>query len=291
MKKQLLSLLILIAFYSASAQYDYAPTGINDVPLLGMQWGLTGTYHSAMLPNRDDQRADARLDPQMMNLQYSAGVEGIYWFERNFGLGAQFLLWNGGASYTGVDSNVKRPYSAATKLSYIKLPVLFHFKSFNRYHPNRRLRFNGYFGPYVAILNDYSDLAYYNDDKSNIYKVEGGTISGGGLDGTFEGQFYKSFELGFVSGFGIEFRLWRRTVLAISLRGDYGITDVEDKRRVKYTPQGAPASADFNPWEGWYSKYIRPTQADLDANYAVNRPASKNFSIGTAISLRKYVNK
>lgn len=67
----------LFMFGQAQAQFDYSPTGVDDVPLLGWQWGLTGGGFTAMLPNRDDQNANNRLDPQMMNFSYGAGVEGI----------------------------------------------------------------------------------------------------------------------------------------------------------------------------------------------------------------------
>jgi len=68
MKKQLLSFVLVLISFLANAQYDYTPTGRNDVPVLGMQWGLVGGGFTSMMNNRDDLNADQRLDPQMIEV-------------------------------------------------------------------------------------------------------------------------------------------------------------------------------------------------------------------------------
>lgn len=278
----------LFTFGQAMAQFDYTPTGVDDVPLLGWQWGLTGGGFTAMLPNSDDQRANNRLDPQMMNFSYAAGVEAIYWFQKNVGFGGQALLWNGGAYYTGYDSTAMRKFSAKTSLGYAKLPLLFHFKSFNRYKPNKRLRLNTYFGPYVALLTNSTDKATYEKDSKPFFDISGTNVTIPGFNGSYNGNVYSTVDLGFVTGVGFEFRLWKRTVLAFSLRADYGIVDAEDKRAKKFKLTTGGPEVDANPWKNLYAKYTPATAADKVAGYGVNRPASKNFSVGGFISLRKY---
>ncbi len=62
---------------------------------------------------------------------------------------AQALYWKGGAAYTGKDTNTDIKMSAKTDLTYLKVPLLFHFKSYNRYYPDRsNVRFNAMFGLY-----------------------------------------------------------------------------------------------------------------------------------------------
>lgn len=276
----------LFTFGQAMAQFDYKPTGVDDVPLLGLQVGITGGGFSAMLPNRDDQNANNRLDPQMMNFNYAAGVEAIYWFQNTVGFGGQALLWNGGASYKGYDSTAMRAFTGKTSLGYAKLPFLFHFKSFNRYKPNKRLRLNSYFGPYVALLTGYTDAASVNGTP--YYEVKGTNITSPGFKGFINSGIYSTLDIGFVTGIGFEFRIWKRTVLALSLRADYGIVDAEDKRAKKFKLTQTGPETDLNPWKNLYAKYVAATATDVANGYGVNRPASKNFSVGGFISLRKY---
>ncbi len=283
-----MAVMALFIFGQAHAQFDYSPTGVDDVPLLGLQWGLTGGGFTAMMPNRDDQNAKTcyRLEPQMMNFSYAAGVEAIYWFQKTVGFGGQALLWNGGASYKGYDSTALREFTGKTSLGYAKLPLLFHFKSFNRFKPNRRLRLNTYFGPYVALLSSYTDEATYGGDP--YYDVSGTNIEVPGFKGFINSGIYSTIDVGFVTGIGFEFRLWKRTVLAFSVRADYGIVDAEDKRAKKFKLIADGPETDFNPWKNLYAKYVPATAADFANGFGVNRPASKNFSVGGFISLRKY---
>jgi hypothetical protein len=291
MKKLLMAVMALFMFGQAQAQFDYSPTGVDDVPLLGWQWGLTGGGFTAMLPNRDDQNANNRLDPQMMNFSYAAGVEGIYWFQNSVGFGGQALLWNGGAAYTGYDSTANRKFTGKTSLGYVRLPFLFHFKSFNRYKPNKRLRLNTYFGPYVAFLSSSTDKATYEKDNKPFFDINGSNVTIPGFNGFYNGNVYSTIDLGFVTGVGFEFRLWKRTVLALSLRADYGITDAEDKRAKKFSITNGGPELDANPWKNLYAKYTPATPADVANGYGVNRPPTKNFSIGGFISIRKYTSQ
>jgi hypothetical protein len=291
MKKQILSLLTLFVCYTASAQFDYHSKGRWDAPVLGMEWGLTGGGYTAMQPNRDDMEADQRLDPQMMNFTYAAGVEGIYWFQKSVGFGGQLLLWNSGAVYTGKDTLTKLDLNATTKMTYLKLPLLFHFKSYNRYYPNRRTRFSAMFGPYVALMSSFSDEVTLSNAEFNIKTtstIDNQTISSPGVQGKINGKIYKPFDLGFTFGVGGELRLWKRTVVALQIRTDLGFFDIEDKRDRKVKYDNNPLEYDFKYWDGLYSKYNTPNILDNLAGFQANRPATKNFSVGAFLSLRKY---
>ena len=296
MKKQLLCLLSIIGFYSASAQYDYSPNGRNDAPILGMQWGFVGGGFSAMLPNRDDLDADQRLDPQTMNFSYAAGVEGVYWFQKTVGFGGQLLYWMGGAAYTGKDTITKLSLTGKTELSYLKLPLLFHFKSFNRYYPNRRVRFSAQFGPYIAFLGNYSDKISFKDEAGK--EVENQTVATGmsvtstivgSQKGKITGEIYNPLDLGFVFAVGGELRLWTRTIVTVHLRADIGFSNVENTKGMKIKYGSDTTQYDFNYWSGDYAKYNEPNAIDVSKGWASNRPATKNFSLGAFIGVRKYL--
>jgi len=307
MKKLLLSLIFVTIVQVVFAQFNYIPNGVNDAPVLGKQYGIVGGGFTAMLNNRDDIDADERLDPQMMNFSYGGGVEYIYWFQNTVGFGGQINHWVSGAAYKGVDKSYpqyKLNLDATSKLTYLKMPLLFHFKSYNRYHPNRRLRFSAAFGPYAALLLNYSeDVRLYNDSAKVEFKANysakelesTSSMTTIKTKGRFSSELYNKFDLGFVFAVGGEMRLWKRTVLALHVRTDVGISNVENTRsmKIKYAdasgnyPVNAP-EVDFKFWDGYYSKFNQPNAADIAAGWQSNRPATKNFSVGAFISLRKY---
>jgi hypothetical protein len=294
MKKQLLSLVLVLISFLANAQYDYTPTGRNDVPVLGMQWGLVGGGFTSMMNNRDDLSADQRLDPQMMNFTYAAGLEGIYWFQKTIGFGGQMLYWKGGAAYTGKDSINQLTMTAKSDMTYLKVPLLFHFKSYNRYYPDRRTRFSAMFGPYIAVLSSYKDEATFKNSNGEI--VDDITISGFSVkqktigEATLNAGIYNPIDIGFVAGFGAEIRLWRRTVLALQMRADIGISDVERTKKLKITyDSDKTKELNYSQWQGKYSKYIVPNATDIINGYVPNRPPTKNFSAGVFLSIRKYL--
>src|SRR5262245_41883831 len=89
-KRVFFSFLLLITFGQAFGQYEYS-TRNSDVPVLGVNWGFVGGGFTAMLNNRDDINADERLNPEMMNFNWAAGAECMYWFQPTFGFGGQLL--------------------------------------------------------------------------------------------------------------------------------------------------------------------------------------------------------
>jgi Outer membrane protein beta-barrel domain len=301
MKRILLVLACLASYWSASAQYDYHLNGRYDVPVLGGSTGLVAAGFTTMLKNRDDMEADKRLDLVTMNFSYGAGYEQMWWFQNTIGFGFQVLYWQSGAAYTGlIDSANNITMKAKTSLTYLKIPLLFHFKSYNRYYPDRRVRFNASFGPYIALNTGYSD-------KTDVYDKDKKLIGGGSITGTtqysynptsgnvntgsFSKPLYKPLDFGFVVGIGGELRISRRTVLSILLRTDIGITDVENKSKQKFKIFGTIIENDAEPWKGLYAKYTAPNAADIATGWASNRPATKNLSFGAVVTYRKYLRK
>ncbi|HMN33177.1 MAG TPA: outer membrane beta-barrel protein [Chitinophagaceae bacterium] len=281
----------ILAFSSVNAQFEFSNKSYN-VPVTGWTWGFAGGGFTSMLNNKDDQRADKRLDPQMMNFSWAAGIEGIYWFQPTFGLGGQALFWNGGAAYKGYDSLTDLTLSAQTALTYAKIPIMFYFKSYNRYYPNRRFRMNLQFGPYVGLMTGFSDKGTYKDangDKVHSFSVSNTSITNGTDKGKVSGSIMNPLDAGFVFGLGGEVRLWRRTIVALMIRSDVGISNVENRNGLKVTFESDPSNEqDFNYWSGYYAKYTLCTPEDIAAGYGQNRRATKNLSVGAFLSIRKY---
>jgi hypothetical protein len=299
MKKQLLSVFSILFFFSASAQYEYSPTGRNDAPSLGKVMGFVGGGFTSMLNNRDDMSADQRLDPQMMNFSYAGGIEIMSWFQRTIGFGGQLMYWQGGAAYLGEDTITKMKLTAKTTMTYAKMPLMFYFKSYNRYYPNRRFRFNSSFGPYVAMLLSYNDyVKVYNDDwkVSRESTFSGTTFTGkatGAQDtkGKITSTLYNPFDLGFVFALGGEARLWRRTIISLNLRTDIGFSNVENTRKMKINYDSSNTDLDFAYWNSLYAKYNSPNALDVTKGWEANRPSTKNFSMGAFLTIKKYMSR
>jgi hypothetical protein len=150
------------------------------------------------------------------------------------------------------------------------------------------------FGPYIAILSSYKDQATFKNSNGEI--VDDITISGFSVkqktngNATLNAGIYNPIDIGFVAGFGAEIRLWRRTVLALQMRADIGISDVERTKKLKITyDSDKTKEVNYSQWQGKYSKYIVPNATDIITGYVPNRPPTKNFSAGVFLSIRKYL--
>ena len=295
MKKFLVVFALFIAHAPLFAQYNYHLNNDEDVPVTGWQMGVTGGYYTSLMTNRDDIDADQRMDPQMQNLKYALGIERIYWFQPTVGIGSQFFLWNSGDAYVGDDTITKIQLKGTTSSTYLKLPILFHFKSFNRYYPNRRVRFTVSFGPYAALMTNFKVKNVYTKatDKNYLQEVifDGLRFTGAGQNGQLSGKIYNPFDLGMVFAFGGEVRLSRRTVLVAQLRADVGFSNIENTRLLTFKADNSSTETNFNVWNGYYAKYVQPNAIDVLNGFEPNRPATKNLSFGGFISLRKYMKK
>ena len=88
----------------------------------------------------------------------------------------------------------------------------------------------GVFGS-LTYLPDGSGTNYTTDITISGFSVKQKTIGAS----TLNAGIYNPIDIGFVAGFGAEIRLWRRTVLALQMRADIGISDVERTKKLKIT--------------------------------------------------------
>ena len=292
MKRLTLLLFILTTTLSSNAQFNFSYTDAS-VPVKGGQYGLVYGGHSALLINRDDIDAP-NLNPKVFNLTYFFGFERIQWHTPHFGFGQQLLYWCGGAAYKGTNATTgEENLVADTEIPYIKIPALFWWKSYSRWHPDRRIRANAFFGPYVAFLiggdeawttKDQSGNEYIHEVNSGSYQIKntlGEVLYDGNAD---DSNPYKMLDYGFTMGGGIEFRLWTRTVIGITLRADLGLADVENKDFQVVNPTTGERYAFYKDIT---SKYSAPTMLN-GVGEDFNRPETRNLSYGVQLSVRKY---
>lgn len=293
MKKLLLLCVVTALASQANAQFNYNYTD-SRIPVVGVQYGVVGGGHSALLVNRDDIESET-LQPQTMNFTYFTGVERIRWYTPHFGFGQQVLLWNGGAAYKGTTApgDNAPTLDAKTKLTYAKIPLLFWYKSYNRWHPERRFRVNTFFGPYFALLSSAQEdftVSTPGTDDQYTYTLKSGSYVGIDKDSVqfFDGNAddaspAKIFDYGFTMGAGFEVRLWRRTVVALTIRTDVGMTEVENKD-FSVTDAGGTR---YNFYQDVIGKF-NPYPAGSGQFFDYNRPETRNMSFGAQLSIRKY---
>jgi hypothetical protein len=276
----------------------------QDYRMMGTQWGIIGGGYTASLPNRDDVDADGRLDPQSVNFTYAAGIERLTWKNYNFGIGIQAVYWNAGAAYTGFDTLSKFNLEAKTNITYAKLPILFYYRSFNRYKPDRRFRMNTFFGPYFALLMNYKDkVTRSNSELKLSYESTVSMLSATSsstYDGvttptpgttTYDGLIYKIYDVGFVGGVGAEFRISKKAYLVFNIRTDIGLTNIENNREINIETKllGTITKSKAKYWDNLYFKH--QPKSPLDKTTVLNRPATKNYSLGGFLSFRKFLTK
>ncbi len=295
MKKLLLLIVMCICAYQGNAQFNYTYTD-ETTPVVGIQYGVVGGGHTAMLFNRDDVESEL-INPATMNFTYFAGAERIRWYVPHFGVGQQVLFWNAGAKYTGqftAGDNVPT-FTATTSLTYAKIPLLFYWKSYSRWHPDRRMRANAYFGPYISMLMDAMEesvISVPGTDIQDTYTLKSGSYIGKNKDGdqffdgnADDGQLFKMFDWGFTMGAGVEFRLWRKTVIALTLRSDLGMAEVENK---DFQVDAPGTNTRYRYYKDITEKYV-PYTAAAGPTFDSNRPETRTFSLGAQLSIKKYI--
>ncbi len=293
MKKLFILAVICFITLKSEAQFNYQFTD-ESIPVTGVQYGVVGGGITTQLFNRDDVNAIS-IKPETINFNYFAGAERIRWYTPHFGIGQQVLLWNGGAAYSGaLDTTDNAPtMEAKTRLQYIKIPALFYWKSYNRWHPDRRLRVNTFFGPYIAMLGSAQEDWRVNitgSDDYFDYSLKSGTYIGIDKDSNqfFNGNAdetepFKLIDYGFVMGAGAEMRLWRRTVVALTFRLDIGMAEVENKDFEVNAPDGTR----YRFYQDVIGKF-QPYTSALGPDFDYNRPETRNVGFGAQLSIRKY---
>lgn len=302
MIRYLFLLAVLIQSIPMNAQFNYW-TPNEHFPVTGPQIGLVGLGYTATLQNTVDNKADYRLDPQLMNFQYGFGVEMIRWGSPNFGWGVQFLYSKGGAYYTGKTDTTEFAYSlkGRTDLQYAKVPLLFYWKSYNRYKNDKRFGLTAYFGPYIAGLISYNDeysLERTIDDVSekytytysnNTFKYKSNQTPESENYPIFDKYIYDRLDAGLVVGIGAEYRFWRRTIVGLTLRSDLGFRNVEYRDNIDYKIKNDPIDTTYTTrvWDYLSLKYYN----NPDPTKPVNRGVTRNFTVGIQLSIKKYLYK
>lgn len=168
----------------------------------GLHLGVKGAPQSTWMFNGDD--SDNANWEYVMTFGYFAGGSFSYFFSDGVGAGIDVLYSQQGQRF---DFNGQ---SFHNKISYLKIPVLFHYHS--SYESTGFFYLNA--GPQFGLLMNAST------------ETEVPFLGNVGLSTTDQ---YESLNIGAVLGLGAGFNLTDFLQLTAGLRFDFAFTDAEDK--------------------------------------------------------------
>jgi opacity protein-like surface antigen len=267
----------------------------RDVVQPGTAKGFYAGYTMAMLPNTDDNNAGPLLQYKT-TFTYAAGLERLKWVHNNFGLGYQFGFHQTGQDYTGTDTITKYTLTASTRLNYIKGGIFLYFRSYNRYNPQAKFRFNCYIGPYFGITPSFNDNVKLFDAGGKLLSDYNYTITGGSPASGTTGKvdlrqpIYNLFDWGFAIAPGIQMQITKKFALGLNIRADLGAGNVENTGNIKKKVSNPTSPTDefYDHWSNLQNKYRQWSNPALKDKYN-ERPSTKNFTAGAFISAKWYL--
>lgn len=166
----------------------------------GLMLGSEGTPQMSWLLNKDDLN-DSKFK-YVNTFSGSFGLTGQYGFDKNMGVGINFLYSFQGQRYE--INQVER----IKKIEYLKIPVMFIYC----YELNSDFMLFGKLGPQVGIL---TSARLTDKDGNNIVANHK--------------EAYEDYDIGAVAAVGVGYKLNDNFIVDAAVRYDYGFTDAENK--------------------------------------------------------------
>lgn len=198
----------------------------------GLEVGVRIIPQSVWIINDDDAARGDGLDyTRTWGMAY--GVQAGYNFLDFLGLQTGLLVSSQGQKY--VHDGSAGFETSQVKLNYLKIPILLKVNS----SPDAGAQFVATAGVQMGIL---TNAKYYTDDEEvNITGLLGNDISYKDL--------FSSGDLAAVFSLGARFRVSDSFNLGLSFRGDYSLSDIENKEfqiaGIKYYPEDRAKSANL----------------------------------------------
>lgn len=222
----------------------------------GIKMGMLVLPQRTWMLNRDDQAA-----PQdQFNYKSTHGMAAGLMVGYNFRDGVGFRLNPIYSAQGQKHTNLNQEDSLIThtrRLNYLKVPL---FISFNTGTANSKLIFVADLGLQANFL---LSARYYNDDKS--YRPDDILFNPNVKDYPSPYKQYAHFGFGPVASAGVGIKLGENVMANISIRGDYQLSDAENK-------------------DARYSLYTAGTPEEVKF-YGADRPATHNLAAGIMLGI------
>ncbi len=283
MKKLSLSLLVLFVFSLKS---------IAQIEQYGPFVGGTAFVYKSNLYNAQDLHADS--------VQKYAFTPG---FGVSFDFGHKYL--NGisissGISFSTSNQNYKGKdtiigdvvtFSAKTKMSYLKIPLIFSMQTRN----DKKAKAYYSLGVFYSYNTGYSETSTLNYEHNNFYRDQTTTISKKSVTTKYDKDTnsyvsniserpYQHHGWGAIMALGASKRYSKKGEWFIQTKIEYQISSSENNDEMVFTPAvGSKDTRHVGHVWGNYAKYMHTTLS----NY--NRSATHPFDLGLSFGIRYYL--
>jgi Outer membrane protein beta-barrel domain len=204
----------------------------------GIKLGIVALPQTSWMLNSDDMDAPQDVFKYKTTFGMAAGPSFGYNFTDGFGFRMNFMFSSQGQRYTNLNS-LGTEVNHFRRISYFKVPL---FLSFNTRTDYAKLIFSFNAGFQASLL---TRAKYTNDDES--YTPDEALLDNvTNYPTTY--QRYTPFEYGPVVDLGLDIKLTYNMMANIHLRGDYSLTDAENKNSAyKLWTSGIPDDVRYYP--------------------------------------------
>jgi hypothetical protein len=244
----------------------------------GARVGLLMGVSNTRLLNADDAKANKSLLKTVPSFGYTYGAElGYHW--RFVNMAFQFSGSQNNQNYAMNGQHGK------TTLNYARPTALIGFNS----NMNKKTRFIAQLGAAYGFLTSYkefesrtnpvTDQIEYTEFTNNTFTIRDTGLTSGTIS---EGLYYKS-DISAILNLGVEVQLQKRWVMAVSLRTDYGLENLENYNKIDLKITSITPEYRNQAYEHW--RYT-PYKFDTDYFYNGVRTPSHNFAFGGFVSIK-----
>ncbi len=283
MKKLSISLLVLSLFSLKS---------VAQIEQYGPYVGGTGFVYKSNLYNAQDLNTDS-----VQNYSFTPGFGLSFDFGHKYlngisiSSGISFSTSN--QNYSGNDTIIGDvvKFSAKTKMSYLKIPLILSMQTRN----DKRAKAFYSLGVFYSYNTGYSETATWDYSHNNFYRDQTTTITKQSIETKYDKDTnsyvsnvsdrpYKRHGWGAILALGASKRYSKNGEWFIQTRIEYQISSSENNDEMVFTP--AAGSKDTkrvgHVW-GNYAKYMHK------ANSNYNRAATHPFNLGLSFGIRYYL--
>ena len=254
--------------------------------------GGSAFVYKSNLYNAQDLHADS---VQKYAFTPGAGIsfDFGYRYLNGFSVSSGLSFSTSNQKYSGHDSIIGDvvTFSAKTKMSFIKVPLILSMQTRN----DKPVKAFYSLGVFASLNTGYSETATWDYAHQNFYRNHTTTITKKTIEtkynndttkyqSTVSERPYRTLGWGAIMAMGISKRYSKKSEMYIQARIDYQISSSENNDQVVFTPVSGSADVRHEGYVwGNYAKYMHK----LSSNY--NRPATHPFNLGITFGIRHYI--
>ncbi|HPI54501.1 MAG TPA: hypothetical protein PLU10_07380 [Chitinophagaceae bacterium] len=255
----------------------------------GPYYGINLYGYKSNLFNSDDLRTDT-FQSYKITPGFAGSLEYGYLWQNGFSLTTGLQFGTSNQNYKGSDPFLPYTMTANTKMSFIKIPLIFGKQKMND-RKTKLLYTVGFFYSYNTGYSDKIVIDFIDPNTKDLQttikkEVETNTVIGDTFKSvyTMDKRPYARHGLGALASLGMIYKLKDKMELIAQVKGEFTITNAENTAEAKYTPvKPTPGLPEMDYTYGNYAKYMNVSKL----NY--NRAATHPFNIGISVGLRMYL--